>query len=523
MADPRRASTGQTAQRALMGPPETPGRVMQPSPNIFPTLQFSPDLFSNSPFAGPATAPIYPQQRLFWDPNMGNMDATGGLPQYQDPFALPHDFSDSFASTSTVMPSFHPSPQLPSQPYDLPTVSRPMSTSYIDGTAFPAPFHTSPRAPPPREDNPSMFLSSPARRFGNQEPLLRVPGNSFRDKPAYHHQIEESRREKETKRARKSEARHPSVTRSVMEALRRPVSPVKESRPGLKRSLTHSGAAARKPHLRQESHVSFLDNLSQASGSTNRSRTGRTSPLKSLAEGINRQSSLSRSSKRTSVTLSIDENGVAKTVVSKVPEVDEMDLDEDSSDSGVSSRDDTDFITLRSQQNSFAFGGDEDTDHASDAQSRFLGHSKSSSHSTMASNNSAKQSSRTSSTNCAVKTIAPNRGPIQRKPLRTENEINLLDANAGDAQQALRAIIQDRSRSTSANDGSIGSHHSVQFNSSPPVLQSQLSAFNASPTTITDPDLATPSTDRGSFTSNGSTRCVCNSANADPNAVMIQW
>ena len=516
MADPRRASTGHTtAQRPVMGPPETPSRVMQPSPNMFPTLQFSPDLFSNSPFM-PTTAPIYPQQRLFWDPNIGTVDPSTGLPQYQDCFAYPDDFHDSFASTSTVMPSFHPSRQLPSQQeYDLPPVSRPMASSYIDGAHFPQSFQTSPRVPPHREDNPSMFLSSPARRFENQNPpRTLLPSTAIREKPAYHHQIEESRREKELKRSRKTSPRHPSVTRSVMEALRRPVSPVKDSRPGLKRSLTHSGVGGRQPQGRQQSHVSFLDNLSHHSGSTNRSRNGRTSPLKSLAEGINRQNSSSRASNRTSVTLAIDENGVAKTVISKVPEVDEMDLDDDSSESDLSSRDDNDFIALRSQQNSFAYADDDEPVQSYGSQNRLQGHSKSSSHSTMASNNSNWQSSRTSST--TSRNITQNRVPSQRKPQRVDNEVNMLDPNAGDAQQALRAIIQDRSRSTSAND-------SVQFNSSPPIQQTHYSTFNISPTTITDPDLATPSTDRGSFTSNGSTRCICNSNGNDPSAAMIQW
>lgn len=167
MGDPRRASIGHTtAHRPAMGPPETPSRVMHPSPNMFPTLQFSPDMLSNSPF-GPATAPIYPQQRLFWDPSFASVDTVPAPQQYQDPFAMGHnDFSDSFASTSTIVPPFDPNAYLPpQQPYAPPPVSRPMISSYVDGVAFPAPFHTSPRAPPPRDDNPSMFLSSPARRL----------------------------------------------------------------------------------------------------------------------------------------------------------------------------------------------------------------------------------------------------------------------------------------------------------------------------------------------------------------------
>ena len=528
MADPRRASTGQ-APRMLMGPPETPSRGMHASPNMFPTLQFSPDMFSNAAF-GPATAPAYPQQRLFWEPNMTSVDATVGLTPYQDPFAMSQaEFNDSFTSTSTVIPPYDPSHQLSNQqPYDLPAMSRPMSTSYVDGAVFPAPFSTSPRAPPPRDDNPSMFLSSPARRFNYDTQPARVPGNLVQGKPAYHHQIEESRREREAKRQRKSEVKHPSVTRSVMEALRRPVSPAKDNRPGLKRSLTHSGVGPRQPHFRQQSHVSFLDTISNASGSTNRSgRNGRSSPLKSFAASANRSQAGSRNSKRTLLSLAIDENGVAKTVVTKVPDDLDMNLDDESSDSEVSSRDESDFQILKSQRNSFAFPDEEDMhDAAQFLGSRLQGHSKSSSYSTMASHSSALHSSRTSSTYSAANTRGGNRAPGQRKPMTLNTmreDVNMATSNGvGDAQHALRAIIQDRSRSTSAHEGSVGSQQSMQFNSSPPILQQhQFSHFNASPTTITDPDLATPSTDRDSYASNGSTRCVCNSS--EPSALMIQW
>jgi hypothetical protein len=476
MADQRRASMGHAPQRSLMGPPpppETPSRVMQPSPNMFPSLQFSPDIFSNSPF-GPATAPIYPQQRLFWDSNMSMDD--GGLPSYQDPFAISQpDYSASFNSSSTIVPSFMSNSVSQQQSYDLPPA---VPSNFIDGSAYPAPFTTSPRAPPPREDNPSMFLSSPARRFGNDQKPAYPVARTVREVPAYHHQIEESRREQEAKRSKKGEPKQPSITRSVMEALRRPVSPVKKDRPGLRRSLTHSGVGSRGPQNRQ-GHVSFLDSISNASGSTNRSKNGRVSPLKSM---------LDTKAKRTSLSLAIDENGVARTVVAKVPEEDVMDVDTDGT-SSISSRDEDDFHDLRSQPNSFAYLDDD----------RRGGHSKSSS---LASHSSAWHSSRTSST-----TSRPNR----------TRKIGMLDTmpeqdRPGDAQQALRAIIEDRSRS--GMDG--------HFDSSPPVPHAQFSTFNASPTTITDPDLATPSTDRGSSGSRGSTRCICGIAD-ELNGTMVQW
>lgn len=501
MADQRRASIGHASHaRSVMGPPpppETPSRMMQqPSPTMFPTLQFSPDIFATSPW-GPATAPIYPQQRLFWDPNMG-MDDPSGLPPYQDAFvASQPDFSASFNSSSTIVPSFVPNTTPQPNMYDLPPVLNGIPTGYIDGSVFPAPFTTSPRAPPPRDDNPSMFLSSPARRFGNDTRPTYPVARNVREMPAYHHQIEESRREQEAKRFfRKGEPQQPSITRSVMEALRRPVSPVKNSRPGLKRSLTHSGVGTRGPQNRQQVHVAFLDSASNASGSTNRSKSGRVSPLKSMQN-------LRQISKRQSLSLAIDENGVAKTIVTDLPEADEMDLDGSDVSSAISSRDETDFQELRSQPNSF---------YVDDAD-RPAGHSKSSS---LASQSSAWQSSRTSSGNSRLN--------------RARKAVNIMDPMAeshpvttGDAQQALRAIISDRSRSGSGHDSSLGSGVSA-FNSSPPVPQAHFSNFNASPTTITDPDLATPSTDRGSLASHVSTtRCICGMGPDDVPGQMLQW
>ncbi|RMZ88353.1 hypothetical protein DV736_g4430, partial [Chaetothyriales sp. CBS 134916] len=529
----RRPSSGQ-APRMLMGPPETPSRVIQASPTMFPSLQFSPDIFS--PAFGPASAPIYPQQRLFWDPNAtAPIDHLNTLPSYQDPMAVtgPNNFSQSFGPASTLVPPFVPGQQMPQQQsYGQAADPRP-PTTYVAGPAFPGPFSTSPRMPLAQDDNPSMFLSSPARRFTNDHQPTRTVGSFVQDRPAYYHQIEESRREKEAKRRRKNEVRHPSVTRSVMEALRRPISPVKDSFPGLKRSLTHSGAHGRQSHLGQQSHVSFLDNVSTHSGSTCRSgRTGRSSPLKSLIGSVSRQQVGSKTSKRTSLSLEIDENGVAKTVVTKIPDEIDMDLDMDEEDdsgseSGASSRDESDFGLLASQQNSFCFPND-DEDGCSVSQTpvgRFQGHSKNSSYSTMASHGSTIPSSRNSSTFLSLSNAKlPNRAPAQRKTrgLHTmQEDVDMTPVNgSGDAQQALRAMLQTRSRSTSAHDGSGGSQHSAQFNSSPPVPHHAFSNYNVSPTTITDPGLATPSTDHESPISSGGTRCVCN--NPEPSTLMIQ-
>jgi hypothetical protein len=368
-------------QRPVIGPPETPSRSMQQSPSLFPSLQLSPDLCANRFNSGPATAPIYPKQRLFWNSTTMPFDEPSLPQQYQDPFQMSLvDFSTSFASSSTVVPHY---PQreffLEEQPYDLPNIPRSVSFSRVDGTALPAPFPTSPRLPAPPMENPSMFLSSPARRFGATDQGYGQFGNALvPDRPAYAHQIEESRREQEMKRMRR------------MEALKRPVSPKKDSRPGLKRSLAHTGVRSDRA---LEIQTQTGRNSPAPADASRSFRPGQSSPLKTIADPVSRTLSTSRNSniKRGSLSLAIDENGVAKTVLTESQA--DMDLD-DALSSATDSSDESDFHILRSQHNSFAFHDHDDVLNTIHSQlSRPYSHSKTNPRSTMASTNSTKQSS----------------------------------------------------------------------------------------------------------------------------------
>lgn len=505
-----------------MGPPETPSRFMQQSPNLFPSLQFSPDLYAHQFNTGPATAPIYPQQRLFWDPASMPYEQPILPQQYQDPFQMsPAGMSTSFASSSTVVPQY-PQQEMffEEQPYDLPNMPRSMSfTTHVDGSVFPTPFQTSPRIPAPPMENPSMFLSSPARRFNTTENVAFKFGHApVPDRPAYAHQIEESRREQEMKRVRRMEAKQPSITRSVMEALRRPISPQKNTRPGLKRSLTHSG-------VRNDRGLKIQTPNGRNSPGPGSFRPGRSSPLKAIADPISRTLSTSRNTnvKRGSMSLSIDEHGVAKTILTdREPD---MDLD-DALSSATDSFDESDFHILHSQHTSFAYHDHDDLSKPNHSMppTRPFSHSKNDSHSTMGSTGSAKQSSYQSSQS-SYTNARPSDGVSGRRKrplLGTTIEDDTLmedETFSGNAQAALRAIIQDRSRSTSTQ-GDGPNHH---LHSSPPLAHTQYATFNASPTTITDPDLATPSTDRDSLGSNMSTRCVCNSSLLDGSVPVIQW
>lgn len=490
---------------------------MQQSPSLFPSLQLSPDMYAHQ-FSGPATAPIYPNQRLFWDPLHAGFGEPS-LPQpYQDHFQLsPSGLSTVFTSSSTVVPSFIPQESLPEeQPYDLPMLPRSSNYSHFDGSVIPAPFTTSPRVLPPQVENPSMFLSSPARRFGAPDLVShRFVHNQFPERPAYAHQIEESRRELEMRRMRKGDPKQPSITRSVMEALQRPISPKRESRPGLKRSQTHTGVRSNR-NLQIQTQGSLPGRKSPAAVDPNKHhRPERSSPLKMMVDPISRTLTASRNSniRRGSLSLAIDENGVAKTIVTE--DAYDMDLD-DISGSEAESFDDTDLHILHSQSNSFAFLDNGDISHQSQTQqNRPYSHSKTSSHSTMSSNLSTKQSSwHSSASNTRSARKRPHLDAHIGETALMENE------STGNAQFALRAIIQDRSRSTSAHDEHL---NPGTLHSSPPLHQNQFAKYNASPTTITDPDLATPSTDRESLASNMSTRCVCSSSVLDGSVPVVQW
>lgn len=512
-------------QRPIMGPPETPSRFLQQSPNLFPSLQFSPDLYAHQFPSGPATAPIYPQQRLFWDSSTMPFEEPTLPLQYQDPFQMsPASFSTSFASSSTIVPTYsQPDTYFDDQTLELPNMPRASSFTHVDHSGYPAPFTTSPRIPPPQMENPSMFLSSPARRFGGPDQTFGRPGHhAVVDRPAYSHQKEESRRELEMKRLRRMDVKQPSITRSVMEALKRPVSPKRDSRPGLKRSLTHTGVRGDRSLKLQTQTPN--GRRSPMPGEASRGfLPGKSSPLKGTADPISRTLATSRNAntKRGSLALAIDENGVAKTVLTESQA--EPDFD-DAISSTSDSFDEADFHMIHSQHNSFAFHDGEDGGGANySLNQRAYNHSKTSSHSTMGSTASARQSHNSSQSSYANGFQGDFQSNRRKRPLpgRSMQDDVLMEDESfqGNAQAALRAIIQDRSRGMATSEAA----NYPQLHSSPPLIQSQYAMYQGSPTTITDPDLATPSTDRDSIASNMSTRCVCHTTHFDGQVPVIQW
>ena len=236
----RRLSTNSTGPSQL----DTPSRVAGVSPRLLWGLQGSPDLFQVLD-NGPIASPFFPQHRLFWDQDAdqhGNVNVSG---PYADPFG-----SNTQPNPDDTFPSASPERQdqiaLPMIPGSLAThnmgsdhglVHHRSNVTMADHT-FTAPFSTSPRVT--RADDPTMFLSSPARRFGPPESRTEIvapPNREFRQ--PYHYQIEESKREEELRRAKSQGRSHGSISWDEDEGY--PPS-IRGGRPSVRRSSTHSGS-----------------------------------------------------------------------------------------------------------------------------------------------------------------------------------------------------------------------------------------------------------------------------------------
>jgi hypothetical protein len=531
----RRMSSPNVSRRPQPDPNSYP---VEASPQLFTNLQFSPDLYQY-PLSGPATAPIFPQHRLFWD-NDGGMQ--GGPPQMQqgqehsyagngaammDPFTSPQPIHHTFASPQGFQMQGQYQMQEPNA-----TGQNFMMTSgppVVDGAVFPTPFvRPSPQNGRVVSEDPGMFLSSPARRFG---PVPEADGSHSvpqQHLQPYFHQNEETRRERELEQSRKAPNKRSSIISNpiVKPHSGRSSPPGFDIRPGLKRSVTHTGVAGGAQGKRQ-SRISFADSVVDQDRSMS-STQGRSSPQK-LETYTSQLGPEPRT--RTSLTFVIDENGRAKAVAKVIPESaeDRMDLDASSGDSDSDLSAAEDFHIAQSRDNSFAFP---DQIHRKSKLGRLK--TSSSSHSKHSSYSSTDGSSRPFSAPISVHRTQ--RQPPQSSaafkqpalPLSSQSRTSfggdppseadtVVDggADTGDAQHALKQLMRDRARQ---NVPGYPRAHRTSF-AGPDAFG--MSDTGSSPTTITDPDVATPSTDRGSNMS-GSTRCVCNSID-NGGHLMIQW
>ena len=494
-------------------PELTKNMIPQDSPNQFANLGFSPDVFGPSFNAPTSSAQI--QQRNFWEPDAGADNMSFEFGDMSNPFGASRPGGlDPFISN-------HPS---------LSGSQVTMQDSFLDfgndntPVASFAQSHVTPHSDPPNMPSttgsmhgvdPSLLFSSPGRLSDTINGSL-PPGSSINQESLqpYAYQVQEARREKvyggvlKPKKRRKPSVDSPAV-KAALETLREDG----DRRPVVRRSMT-DGVVSRHGHESGSSRTS--------------SAHGRSSPLKRIRE--NRKPSR-KASHRTSIALTIDENGRARAVVEgsqkDVPE-DAMDVDSISASTETSS------------ESSSEQSGDEmitsfATQHPGPKLGRFSSsgsHSQKSSYTSFHSSTSyqdsqpslpeikprPKSGSFVNSRTTGLNTIKARKGSnkILEDPESEAETVLDSDADEDNAKSQLRKIMQGRR----TGSGPQPKHHLYSpLGVSTAVFGSDHASSSISPTTVTDPDLQTPT----SSTSNqsDSIRCVCYSTSDE--GQMIQW
>ncbi|KAI9880247.1 MAG: hypothetical protein M1830_004591 [Pleopsidium flavum] len=580
------------------GFPEQSNEFLQASPQLFPNLQFSPDVFG-FPSAGPATAPVYPQHKLFWDPDTsmgtmdmdfsgGNLDLFGPAPSLDvNPFVSQQSVSQSIPATGTFHVGSHPQGLL-AQDYvaDLfpATSSGPQTSSHASSKIRGCSRKISAKAMAHANAvDPTLLLSSSSRN-SNPPPKSSIPrSENPRDvRQPYLHQTQESRREKELERGRRAKSKQTLDMTISAESVEHNSTSNQDDRPGMKRRSTDTAATTRSSHRKKPSQVSLLEPSKQANKAFPAPVHKRSSPIKSQNPDTQVTTfEAPTSHQRTSVTFTIDDYGRARTETKLTTEGSESGTDLEAKidvngtweDSDSETSEDADAAIATSFHSSFTFPTSKQPRLARFATDS-ISHSKKSSYS------STYDSSR-SEYNLAGSGLAPqlrssslyafsgHNVPSMQKthgagslssgtisdvcpgvadgPESEAETVVDSDKASGDAQHALKKVMKDRAKKkkrTSNNLVSGSSSRGQPHNDvhSPTKHQTHSSSryhpfvttptqgqdfsrygdgFNISPTTITDPDLATPSTDRGSSVGD-STRCVCHSSDSGGH-LMIQW
>ncbi|KAL8670167.1 MAG: hypothetical protein Q9168_005281 [Polycauliona sp. 1 TL-2023] len=533
--------------------PEIMPAQIETSPG-FPSLQFSPEVFS-FPHSGPATAPAFPQQKMFWDQGPTH-DAMSIDFSANDPFALGIEMGkdlDPFAST-----------QAPTTPSRLPTASfHEIGDSRDDLAIFPV----SAKVPAQKFSrsriassvvNPSMLFSSP----GQSSEISKIPTSQTKmdvNLQPYAHQVLDAARETGLEPLRKSKRRKgpendsPAV-RAAMEALRDDT----DDRPAMRRSFTDSILPPFDPsHL----EAALSDRPIQGAA---RIASGQKAPARRLSP----YKSAQPAQRQTKLTLTIDSTGRARTE-KKVVKNDlrpqsnsRMDVDSAAEeDESSTSSEENDMAT--SHRQSFGFASSIPPQAKA---TRFALESKT--HSQKSSYASTFASTSTAS---GVKPINPQRRMLTNlsatpfddssflpaisddrassstlvsdrldgRDIRNSDGDTTIDSDdgKGDAQSELKKMQQQRRQLRTSQSGMSRSTRSRGFEYPNPGSANPLQLFpyapnatpshngndpyNISPTTITDPDLATPNSAHSSRISGDSTRCVCRGTEPDGGLMIL--
>ena len=509
---------------------------VEESPQQFSALQFSPEGFG-FPLSGAATAPVYPQHKLFWDPEQGsdalNMDfamddsfATFGMPQNPELYTSAEDLGSGV----------HFSPHF-----------KLLSPSNDNLAAFPSTFpesssHTATSITMARKPsrgnavNPSLLFSSPSRtaEVSNAPPTAQAIQDDTL-KP-YALQLRDAQIEmgmentRRPKRKRGPESGDSPAVKAAIQTLRED---------GVDRAKVKSDLVTRGDELSTKRTKSR-----NSSGNTNDDHAGAPLPLHKQRSrtDLNLHPSLRnpQTYKRTSVTLTIDASGRAKTettIMDDARPASQMDVDSDDNSDTSSSSSSTGMVM--SQPQSFAYPSSK---QKQPSLGRFTSDSKS--HSQKSSYTSTRGTSAPGHTlsDPAGKRRQSNLYMQQQDDESEADTVIETDDDRGDAQSELKKIIRSRSSHKKNSKRTMRSepknpvtdqrrtHQTQDFAGGPYYMHNSMTPgqrgyndrySNISPTTITDPDLATPSTGRSNL-SNGSVRCRCQNSH-DDGRLMIQW
>lgn len=537
---------------------------VEESPLHLGSLQFSPDGFG-FPMSGSVTVPAYPQHKLFWDSNQNENGMSIDFPY--EPFDLGLENSkilDPFTSAHqkgnvSHLPSSSSLDEVGikgSHHMDIENPTNQGSANQPDFTSAGLMIRNVPKGV-----NPSLLFSSPSRPPQHSMPIEKIPSEVLQP---YANQVRDAQMDKEPgldrapKRRRKLYEDSPAV-KAALQALREDTNS-RTSTEEMSDEIVP--VQSRNANIRKSRVTSKASESSQRLGSSRRMQTN-----------MHYRASMRPATSRTAVTLTIDENGRAKTETKIIHESAEssgpfleadIGVGFDSEDGASASSSESDEMVM-SQPTSFAPSNQK---AGKPKLGRFITdsktHSQKSSYaSTLALSNvgysmplSERSYRRTSSARrpgSSSRRESPTKRGINRahplaaisddadrfsdgRVIEVNSEVETLstsDDDRGDAQSELKKILRVREqRRPSAQAGARKS--SVIYSTSRSQIPAQLfgaMAFgrgdgvntfdNNSPTTITDPDLSTPGTG-GESLAGEATRCVCPGYEIE-GELMILW
>jgi hypothetical protein len=492
-----------------------------PHPNMLHFPSSSAEFFY--PMSAPATAPVFTNTKPFWEPDasMSGMDLD--FAAEVDIFsASSHKISNSFdwgrnnqmfqetvnlsqpsiqSEQSTTSKRQRPlAPKLPTTTAELAASLPPFdfSSTAVSDDPFSIPNIGGGVDPGLLFSRTSSF-SMPSGLEESSLPPARPVTSHVELKP-YQHQLRESQRDQEELRRFRGSRENSKARRVERGTVSSPIK--SSSRPGLQRSISDS----RSKRTQGKSDVTDPSQAAKVTLLQDRiiSRAGRVSPVK-------HQRPISLTSipefpvprTRTEVKFTIDANGRARTetfIVEAEPVTTRGGpiTNEEWESSQYESSSDDEPILLPSRNSSFALPAQTKGPKLArfETGNRGVDIRRHSASGYSQSESSSQRSIRRDSIGSEAETVVEE------------------DDGSGDATLELRKIMEERKKSQmkARHPG----HHRYISDSTSRGNSRYNSSTNISPTTVTDPDGATPSSSRS-----GTTRCVCN--NPDSEGFMIQW